>query len=279
MRQSGSCDACAGGHSPRVMGSPTDAGSGITRDTALPGMAAGTVVCWVIGLDVPAEVLESGCGLLDPGELERAGRYPLEHLRRRFMARRIARRLILGASLGVDAVSVDFREVGSGKPEVVRDESVPVHFSASHSEDVAVVAVSAKAPVGVDVEVYRMVEGSLWEVRHLFADSERSALERVSERERSRLFFDCWTRKEACVKADGAGMALDLDSFEVPVGRIEEDGVTVSFARGGGGCRAVRLRSLDLGEELSGAVAVAVAGRGIPEVVVRAWDWGEVLRA
>lgn len=137
------------------------------------------------------------------------------------------------------------------------------------------VAVSTRSPLGVDIEVYRMVEGSLWEVRHLFAETEREALERVSERERSRLFFDCWTRKEACVKADGGGLLIDLDTYEVPVGSIGP-GVAVRLAGSKGPDQEVHLLPLALGEDVS--AALAVVGREHFDVEVRHWDWSEALR-
>ncbi len=235
----------------------------------------GRIVCWSIPLDVSADVLEAGERWLDDSERERAGRYHFEHHRRRFVARRAARRRILGSLLQVPPEAVPFREVGSGKPEVDQPSEEPLHFSASHSEEHAVVAVSAQAPLGVDIEVYRMVEGSLWEVRHLFADTERSALERLSERERARVFFDCWTRKEACVKADGAGLQIDLDTYEVPVGPLGA-GVSVELSGRTQGQRSVRLFPLTLGDEMS--AALAVVGPGDFSIEVHPWDWSEAFR-
>lgn len=237
----------------------------------------GRITCWVIPLDVSADLLESGMGWLDETEVARAGRYHFEHHRRRFIARRAARRRILGALVQVPPSAVAFREVGTGKPELeVKVEGrKSLHFSASHSEETAIVAVSEQAPIGVDVEAYRMVEGSLWEVRHLFAETERSALERVSERDRARVFFDCWTRKEACVKADGAGLQLDLDTYEVPVGPMEA-WVPVVLPGRTSPDREVRLSALPMGEELS--AALAVVGPGEFKVELRSWDWSEAFR-
>lgn len=234
-----------------------------------------SIPCWVIPLDVPECVLEAGLACLDASEVARAGRYHFECHRRRFIARRTARRYLLGKLLEQSPAAVQFREVGSGKPEILAEGGPPVHFSGSHSEETAVLAVSPNFPIGVDVETYRMVEGSLWEVRHLFAEGERTALERISERDRSRMFFDCWTRKEACVKADGAGLEIALDSFEVPVGEMTG---SIRVSMGGGRKRSgdVHLLPVPVNQELS--VSLAVRARAAHAVELKNWDWSEALR-
>ena len=234
------------------------------------------VVVWAVPLDISPELASTVAEWLDPTEAARASRYHFEHHRRRFIARRAARRWILAELLGGMAPGeVPFREVGSGKPEVCVRNSVPLHFSASHSEEMALVAVCREMPIGVDVEMYRMVEGSLWEVRHLFSEGERMALEALSERERAKIFFDCWTRKEACVKADGAGLEIPLDSFEVPTGALG-DGVIVALSGGHRKGLEVALHALDVRAEA--AAALAIEGSGTAGVEWRDWDWAEVNR-
>jgi len=227
-------------------------------------------------LDIPPELVSTVSEWMDPAEAARAGRYHFEHHRRRFVARRAARRWILAELLGgIAPAEVPFREVGSGKPEVCVMDSVPLHFSASHSEEIALVAVCREMPIGVDVEMYRMVEGSLWEVRHLFSEGERMALEQVSERERGKRFFDCWTRKEACVKADGAGLEIPLDSFEVPTGELGT-GVIVGLKGGHRHGVEIALHALEFRKDV--AAALAIEGSGTAGVDLRLWDWAEVNR-
>lgn len=247
-----------------------------TRAGKGQALAARTVAVWSVPLDISPELVAEVSEWLDASETARASRYHFEHHRRRFIARRAARRAILGALLGtVSPKEVPFREVGSGKPEVCGVGSVPLHFSASHSEEIALVAVCRDMPIGVDVEMYRMVEGSLWEVRHLFSEGERMALEAMSERERAKNFFDCWTRKEACLKADGAGLEIPLDSFEVPTGALG-DGVIVALSGGHRKGLEVALHALDI--RVDAAAALAIEGNGTAGVEWRVWDWAEVNR-
>jgi 4'-phosphopantetheinyl transferase len=48
-----------------------------------------------------------------------------------------------------------------------------------------------------------------------FSPRENAALQLVPEAQRREAFFNCWTRKEAYIKAMGEGLTHPLDQFEV----------------------------------------------------------------
>ena len=60
--------------------------------------------------------------------------------------------------------------------------------------------------------------------RRYFAAREVAELQALPTHLRTEGFFLCWTRKEAYVKAHGAGLSLSLDSFTVSLtpGRAAE---------------------------------------------------------
>jgi len=175
-------------------------------------LPADEVHVWVASLDVPDRELAALWGTLSAGERERAGRLRFDHDRRRFVARRGLRREILGAYVGRPAAGLDFRSPRSGKPELAGGE---VHFNCSHSQELALCAVSRERRLGVDVERLRRVAGAVAIADSLFTAAERTALLALPAGERDAAFLRCWTRKEACLKAGGEGLGGALDTFTV----------------------------------------------------------------
>jgi 4'-phosphopantetheinyl transferase len=69
--------------------------------------------------------------------------------------------------------------------------------------------------------------------RHLTA-AENSFLERLEPSDRLEVFFDCWTRKEAYVKATGEGLHRPLNTFDVALASKDAARVTELTPPGAG---------------------------------------------
>lgn len=103
-----------------------------------------------------------------------------------------------------------------GRPEVRPTlNSANITFNISHTDDLFVLVVGPAPLLGIDVERIRSDFGGEDIARSNFAPNEFRELMSLPERERPQAFFNCWTRKEAYVKALGAGLQIPLDSFEV----------------------------------------------------------------
>ena len=76
-------------------------------------------------------------------------------------------------------------------------------------------AVARGRRLGVDIERVRADAADERVAEQFFAPGEVAALGAFSESMRPLAFFNCWTRKEAYIKARGEGLSLRLDQFEV----------------------------------------------------------------
>ena len=169
---------------------------------------------WTIPLDEDAGTVASLLNVLSGEERVRAARFRTTQLRVRFVVAHGALRTILSGYLGIPPGSVRFEATESGKPFV---PGASLAFNLSHSDALALCAVTVAGQVGVDVERLRRVddEGSI--VQRYFAPGEVRQYESVRTPERTAAFFSTWTRKEAFVKALGSGFHRELSSFEVEV--------------------------------------------------------------
>lgn len=156
-------------------------------------------------------------GLLDAGEIRRADRFAFERDRRRFAVGRGLLRTILGSYLDLDPSSLRFVANGHGKPELVADQGRGLRFNVSHSGDWVLIAVTRDRAIGVDIEQVRPDFGGEAIAGRFFAPAEVEALRVVPPERRTLAFFHGWARKEAYIKAQGKGLALPLDTFEVEI--------------------------------------------------------------
>jgi 4'-phosphopantetheinyl transferase len=167
-------------------------------------------------LDVAPEAAAEAQACLSNGERHRARRYRHECDRRRFLVARARLRQLLGERLGVPPAAVELAYGRNGKPALApRFARSGWRFNVSHCGEVALYALSRRREVGVDVEAVRVLEEGDEIATRFFSRREAAAYRALAPRDRPLGFFNCWTRKEAFVKALGAGLSLQLDQFDV----------------------------------------------------------------
>jgi 4'-phosphopantetheinyl transferase len=157
------------------------------------------------------DLLEKAAQLLTAAERERAGGFRFERHRRRFVMRRAMRRVLLAHLVGVAPSELAVEDPRAGKP-FLRDANI--EFNASHSGDLAVI-VTGPTSLGVDVESLERPVDYLRFARHCFTEEEYADIERYRGDDLRLAFFNCWTGKEAYIKAIGLGLGKDLRSFAV----------------------------------------------------------------
>jgi 4'-phosphopantetheinyl transferase len=169
---------------------------------------------WRWQLDVSRDGFSRFTAILGDSELARAACFRHERDRLRFIAGRGGLRHIISCYLGVPAKRLAFTVNAFGKPRLSARQP-PLHFNLSHSGDMAVLAVSDRYHVGVDIEEILPLREDV--AGRFFSAMERHALGLMPPEKYLGAFYRCWTRKEAFVKAHGAGLSFPLDAFDVSV--------------------------------------------------------------
>ena len=88
-------------------------------------------------------------------------------------------------------------------------------FNLAHSGGMAIYAFSRHREIGVDLEFIREDLADEKIAERFFSECEVADLRSLPAELRKRGFFDCWTRKEAYIKARGEGLSMPLDEFDV----------------------------------------------------------------
>lgn len=205
---------------------------------------------WRIDLDAPMP--PSLLGLLSAAERARAERFVFVRDRLRYQAAHVGLRQLLATELSLaNPATLEFAAGLHGKPML--PVSPDLHFNLSHSGRFAVVAV-ASTSVGVDVELLRpMPDADALAVAHFSANEQRALRVHPPGVDRERAFLRGWTRKEACLKALGAGLTLDTREIEVGIGTGQQD---IAFAPHAGDACRLRLASTEFDDTALVAIAL-----------------------
>lgn len=181
-----------------------------------PLLCDGEAHVWRAGLEPGATTLRRLREILSADEQERADRFHFQRDREHFVAARGGLREILGRYTGAAPESLRFSYDDYGKPSLsVGAGGTPPRFNVSHSGGVALYAVAAGRAVGVDIERVREDFAGLDIAKNFFSPDEVAALGALPADQRAAAFFDCWTRKEAYIKARGHGLSHPLHLFTV----------------------------------------------------------------
>jgi 4'-phosphopantetheinyl transferase len=182
-----------------------------------PLATEGEVHVWLARLDRGPDEIRALGGILSEDERFRAERFCFPRDRDRFIAGRGILRTILAEYLNREPGQLRFASNPYGKPALaaVPEESPPLCFNVTHSEGLALYAVTRTREVGIDLEwAHRELDLQAIAER-FFSPREAAGLGALPPEARREAFFACWTRKEAYVKARGQGLSLALDGFSV----------------------------------------------------------------
>jgi 4'-phosphopantetheinyl transferase len=114
--------------------------------------------------------------------------------------------MVLSRYSGIAPEALEFDAGENGKPQLVQ-QFTDLRFNLSHTDGLALIAITRGREVGVDVE--RVDESITFQdiAEHYFEPRELWDLRIAPPDERVTRFFEVWTRKEAALKATGEGLA------------------------------------------------------------------------
>lgn len=154
--------------------------------------------------------------VLSEDERARADRFHFERDRNHFIVARGLLRTILASYLKVKPIDLMFCYGEKGKPTLMDDGwDNSVKFNLAHSQGMALFAFSRNREIGVDLEFIRDELAGEDVAERFFSQAEVTALRGLSPEKRRQAFFNCWTRKEAYIKACGEGLSMPLNEFDV----------------------------------------------------------------
>ena len=211
---------------------------------------------WRASLEQPEATIQNLRQLLAADELAKAGRFHFEKDRNHFIVAHGLLRTLLGCYLHMHADRVRFCVNNYGKPSL--DPSVheqPLNFNMSHSHKLALYAFTFQRQVGIDVEYMRAEVDFEGVARHSFSPVEQGVLHTLPIEARKQVFYNCWTRKEAYIKARGMGLSLSLDLFDVSM-RTGEPAALLTSREDAGKTGRWRFEELLPGDGYAGALAV-----------------------
>ncbi len=183
------------------------------RETTRTGQDIDIVVT---SLAAGPEAVRTSAALLSDVERHRARRFAFDRDARRFIVARARLRELLAARLGVAAESIELEYGAHGKPALSRRfAGSDLHFNVSHCDDVAAYAFAYGHAIGIDLEAVRVITDADDIAARYFSPRENATYRTLDPRDRPLGFFNCWTRKEAFVKALGDGLSIPLDRFDV----------------------------------------------------------------
>ena len=192
--------------------------------------------------------------ILSPEERARAARFHFERDRRSFIVCRGTLRRLISSYTGEDPGGIRFDIGLQGKPSLPQAHESGLRFNVAHSGELALLAFARNQEIGVDVEFKRMDVDFIGLAETSFSREERAAIVACAPADRGNLFYEYWTCKEACIKADGRGLSIPLDQFSVIAPGDQPQWREIVVAEPGTFPSRMWSRILEVGDDYSAAL-------------------------
>jgi 4'-phosphopantetheinyl transferase len=225
---------------------------------------------WRVSMVVSDQTSMTLKSILSIDENDRAAHFHFPVDRNRFIVAHGCLRNILARYLHCAPEQLQFSLGKYGKPALRLEQGI--QFSLSHSGESALIAVTQHRRIGVDLEHTRDDLSVLSFAARYFSKAEFAELQTLPLEQREHAFFQFWVLKEAYVKAQGVGLSLPLDSFDVS---LSADQPSLLCATRPNPQEAVRwtLQVVEVATGYKAAIAVEHRPAEDQNLQIRLWDW------
>ena len=175
---------------------------------------------WSVCKNAHEDRLATYWDLLDATEKSRALKYRFQKDRSCFIIARGVLRLLIGNYLESAPDQIEFQFGYNGKPFVLNNRAL--QFNISHSGDTILLGFIQEHTIGIDVEYTKRKVDVKKIAKLFFSEEEVISLFALDQTYHTQAFYNCWTRKEAFIKAMGSGLAFPLDQFVVSLDSTKE---------------------------------------------------------
>lgn len=221
---------------------------------AVPELRKNEVQVWLGDQDQPLESIDAYRMTMSADEVARAMGFRFDTDRAHFIVARGSLRRLLGRFLDVPPDAVRFQYTKYGKPFLSdKHQASGLKFNISHSGGRMLLAFAIGRELGVDIERVRPDFATREIAERSFSPCEVVTLRSLPDSVQAAAFFNCWTRKEAYIKAIGEGLSCPLDEFDVTLAPGEPAKLLATRA-GGVAVSSWAMRSLDPGEGYKAAI-------------------------
>ncbi len=171
---------------------------------------------WTASLIQPFSTTANLKTCLSLDEIKRANRFRFDDIRQKFIVGHGVLRFILARYLNISPPDIIFHYGKFGKPYLDSTcNTIGLQFNLAHSHEMIVFGIILGHRIGVDLEYIRPVEHKASISKQFFSMKEYTVWQLLPDEEKTVGFFNCWTRKEAYIKAIGKGFSYPLDKFAV----------------------------------------------------------------
>ncbi len=225
---------------------------------------------WRAALNIKESRVQSLRRTLTADDRARAERFHFQKDREHFIVARGLLRAILGRYLDVEPSQLRFSYSPYGKPSLAGEFNADaLCFNLSHADGLALYAVTRGRQLGIDIERVRAELADEQVAERFFSPREVAVLRALSGNMQPQAFFNCWTRKEAYIKARGEGLSLPLDQFDVSLAPGE---TAALLSTNGDPQEASRWRIQELAPGAGYVSALAVKGH---HWRLKCWQWSK----